>query len=466
MKFVFKKLGPIREAELELGDLTIISGRNNTGKTYLAYTLYGFLEMWAQWPEFWEILDELSEKSFFPDFSDSGRIVEMFMKEGQVKLPIDQEGLRAQQELIMQKVAQSFSEEELTNVFSSSHEEFEGASVEVVVEDQFPEKWMDETFSFPPGNEFTISYSNDEMHIFRSKTSRKTLSSSDISFHLTDYYLSFLFPKLLEPFILCAERFSISLFYKELDATKNRVVEMAQENRRRDRFLPLSLIDRMTSRYALPIRDNIDYTRDIPYIQKRQSELYESKLFDDIRNMLGGYYKSSGDDVRFISKARKVGRFDIPLHIASSSVRGLSDLYFFLRHAAYKDQLLIIDEPESHLDTANQILLARLLVRAVHVGLKVLITTHSDYIVKEINNLLMLSKDFKDKPRVRKKHGYSEHDFLSPDSVRAYVAENNSLTQCKIDRFGIDMPVFDTTIDAINRVSSELESRLTYEGEE
>ena len=137
-----------------------------------------------------------------------------------------------------------------------------------------------------------------------------------------------------------------------------------------------------------------------------------------------------------------------------------------LRHVAEKNQLLIIDEPESHLDTANQIRLARLLARAVHAGLKVLITTHSDYIVKEINNLLMLSKDFKDKPKVLKKHKYSAHDYLNPDSVRAYVAENNSLTRCTIDRFGIDMPVFDTTIDAINRVSSELEVRLTREGEE
>ena len=85
----------------------------------------------------------------------------------------------------------------------------------------------------------------------------------------------------------------------------------------------------MASRYALPIKDNIDYTRSIPEIQKRRSAIYDSKLFDDIRDMLGGYYRSSGDDIRFKSKARKARRFDIPLHIASSSVRGLSDLYFF-----------------------------------------------------------------------------------------------------------------------------------------
>ena len=46
--FRFRRIGPVRKADLELGDLTIIAGRNNTGKTYLAYTLYGFLKMWGE----------------------------------------------------------------------------------------------------------------------------------------------------------------------------------------------------------------------------------------------------------------------------------------------------------------------------------------------------------------------------------------------------------------------------------
>ena len=48
--FKFKNVGPVADADLELGDLTIIAGRNNTGKTYLVYTLYGFLQMWHTWP--------------------------------------------------------------------------------------------------------------------------------------------------------------------------------------------------------------------------------------------------------------------------------------------------------------------------------------------------------------------------------------------------------------------------------
>ena len=48
LNFRFKNIGPVKDANLELGDLTIIAGRNNTGKTYVVYTLYGFLKMWRE----------------------------------------------------------------------------------------------------------------------------------------------------------------------------------------------------------------------------------------------------------------------------------------------------------------------------------------------------------------------------------------------------------------------------------
>ena len=40
--FHFRKIGPVKDAELDLGDLTIIAGRNNTGKTYLSTRYMAF----------------------------------------------------------------------------------------------------------------------------------------------------------------------------------------------------------------------------------------------------------------------------------------------------------------------------------------------------------------------------------------------------------------------------------------
>ena len=224
---------------------------------------------------------------------------------------------------------------------------------------------------------------------------------------------------------------------------------------------PYIFIDEMASRYALPIKDNINFTRNISEVRKERSELYSEKLFDCVKDMMDGYYRSTREDIHFVSKARKVGKFQIPLYLASSSARGLSDLYFFLKHHAKPNHLVIIDEPESHLDTKNQILLARLLVNMVRTGLKILITTHSDYLIKEINNLIMLHSSFADKEKVLRDLKYGVGEFIAPESVRAYIAEENRLRPCNVDQFGIDMPVFDETIDSINRTANDLASRLS-----
>ncbi|MDR2754799.1 MAG: ATP-binding protein, partial [Planctomycetaceae bacterium] len=46
MKITIKNLGILESAEYELGNLTVVCGKNNTGKTYAAYALYGFLDYW------------------------------------------------------------------------------------------------------------------------------------------------------------------------------------------------------------------------------------------------------------------------------------------------------------------------------------------------------------------------------------------------------------------------------------
>jgi predicted ATPase len=43
MHITVKNLGALKQASFEPGDMTIICGRNNTGKTYATYAMYGFL---------------------------------------------------------------------------------------------------------------------------------------------------------------------------------------------------------------------------------------------------------------------------------------------------------------------------------------------------------------------------------------------------------------------------------------
>ena len=48
MKISVENLGVLKQAEFELGELTLICGRNNTGKTYATYALFGFLWRWKR----------------------------------------------------------------------------------------------------------------------------------------------------------------------------------------------------------------------------------------------------------------------------------------------------------------------------------------------------------------------------------------------------------------------------------
>ena len=49
MDISIKNLGAISEANFTVGDLTVICGKNNTGKTYLTYAVYGFLDFWKRY---------------------------------------------------------------------------------------------------------------------------------------------------------------------------------------------------------------------------------------------------------------------------------------------------------------------------------------------------------------------------------------------------------------------------------
>lgn len=462
--FRFKNLGPIEEAELELGDLTIIAGRNNTGKTYLTYTLYGFLKVWNNWTHY--LLEPYPERK--RNAPDIVNLIQKASEEGQSKCKLTKEYLEKYRNSTIASAAEGFSTYALYDVFNSSRENFINSSIEIMPP-KYPSKSSEYRLDFK-NRSYSMEYHEGELTVCVKRSDERRprphdeLSSTEFYSRL---YANYIFPELrLNPFILSTERLGISLFYRELDFAKNEIIDILQKMGTKDyRNINLPrILGEGTSRYSMPIKNNITYTRNLSDIRQLKSEVHGSKLYDDIKEMMNGYYKITKDgDIRFISTARKENRFDIPLHIASSSARELSDLYFYLRHKAEKEHLLIIDEPESHLDTNNQREMARLIGRIVRSGIKVLITTHSDYLIKEINNLVMLHS--LNDPAVYKRLKYNANEGIDPSLIRAYIAEAKGLKQCSIDKYGIDMPVFDDTIDDINRVSNELTDRILIEDE-
>ena len=82
---------------------------------------------------------------------------------------------------------------------------------------------------------------------------------------------------------------------------------------------------------------------------------------------------------------------DLPLLRASSMVSELAPVVLYLRHWVRRGDTFIIEEPEAHLHPAMQAAFARELARLVRAGIRIVITTHSEWLLEQIGNLVRLS---------------------------------------------------------------------------
>jgi hypothetical protein len=272
------------------------------------------------------------------------------------------------------------------------------------------------------------------------------------------------------PFIVSAERTGAVIFRKELNFARNRLLErMTQAHSDMDR---IKILFQGYKDYPLPVKKNVDFTRNLENIFKKSSFIAEQHpdILDSFADIIGGEYTvTREDELYYIPKQGK--RIKLSMDSSSSAVRSLLDIGFYLRHEAQEGDLLMIDEPELNLHPENQRRIARLFARLINIGIKVFITTHSDYIVKELNTLIMLNQDRPYLKQLAKDEGYLLEELLSADRIKVYIAEEASvkldgktrkvkvptLTEAKIDpKHGIEARSFDKIIDDMNRIQDAI----------
>lgn len=458
LKIRVKNLGILKHAEFSLGDLTIVCGENNTGKTYATYALYGFLQNWRDLIRF-SVSDPQSNS---------------LLKDGVLKLALAPYVKRARQRLT---TACSRYTNQLDSIFAAPDGTFRSSEFQVR---SGPINLLDRecegtvsldrvpffTYSKEKGSEELIVALSVERK--REKETEPFLAKSAIRFAINEAVFSDSFPN---AFISSAERTGVAIFRKELNFARNRLLE--EMGRSDKKINPRVLLSKAYQSYAQPIEDNVDFTRQLEDVGKRKSFLAKEhpEVLEDFSDIIGGDYDvTQNDQLYYIPKGT---RRKLMMLESSSAVRSLLDLGFYLRCVAQKGDLLIVDEPELNLHPANQRRIARLFARLVNLGVKVFITTHSDYIVKELNTLIMLNHD--DKPhlkRIAEENGYQHDELIKAAQVKVYMAKEELLpleegqkrrrrggTFVPADihpRFGIEADTFDDTIEDINRIQDDV----------
>jgi predicted ATPase len=461
MKFRFQKLGLLDDITVELADLTLICGENNTGKTYATYAIYGYLRSWRQLLR--GILKDEIKAALKPEGQYQLDLVELFS--GKIDHYLNRLGKSYVSVLprVFASDAETFSET-TCNASSTASFDFLQRSYHQRIE-AGPNGKVLATIRKEAGSPFLdvlVTDADELKSPFGGLTDFLVEAIAEIVFlpHLPNVHIS------------SAERTGAAIFRKELDMARTRMLKAINEIDSKEILRnPLKLLQRLDADYAWPVEDNVDFVRQLEDLDKRTGRLATERpdVVEAFEELIGGSYRVVKQQLVF--QARGAGKQRFTMQEASSSLRALLDVGFYVRCVAKPGDLFMIDEPELNLHPKNQRVFARLVARLVNAGVKVFITTHSDYLVKELNTLIMLNAQTAHTRRVQQLRAYSDNELLDPARVRLYMtavvtkpavgagrrAKIRTLKPATIhpDR-GIEVETFDKTIELMNSIQSEI----------
>lgn len=149
------------------------------------------------------------------------------------------------------------------------------------------------------------------------------------------------------------------------------------------------------------------------------------------------------------SSGEKTASTDV-IH-AASMIKELSPIYLIVQELVKSGDFLLIEEPESHLHPGAQLRFVDIIATLVNNGVNILLTTHSDLFLRAIGHLV--GKDQEDEI------------FLDESSVAIYWLKDEKFgcksQPLKISKHGAieDIPTFDEIVRALYEEEVELEKK-------
>ncbi len=451
-----KNFGPIAEGSVDLKPLTIFVGPSNTGKTYMATAVYGIMQGF-EGPYHWMLKrDPSSEERGLSTLQlkmSSGRLVTVrnggsdavgALLKWAAQLPEDKLGprqinisdtstdLRAEMEHSIQAMLGWIAEEVINKVRDSYGEpssfvkrDSNEGEVYLSIYRQDPPLHMQipldkQAMGIP---DFDLSDGQLQLPYLESLVFHEILDNDkDRVSRLAQYRILEILDSAAEPvfahiprhsFYLPASRSGFTQGYKVLSSSIVAQWPAVRVDGSGRATLPKTATDFLSNLLSIDDSKGTGAPNDnlLNAISLIEADVLHGKINLD---------KSGWLPFPEITYESPTGKFT--LDQTSSMVSELAPLILFLKYLVHEGDLLILEEPESHLHPAAQRQLARGIVRLVNAGVKVLITTHSDIIISQVNNLLALKQA---SPELIDKGGFEPEDFLSEDQVGAYLFRHN-----------------------------------------
>lgn len=154
----------------------------------------------------------------------------------------------------------------------------------------------------------------------------------------------------------------------------------------------------------------------------------------------------------------------IPVSAAASSVKELMPFLLMLQNGKIRQyNSLLFEEPEAHVHPKKQFLLMDMLARCCNKGMLIQMTTHSDYLLGRMNQLLVLGK-IREKSMEAfenfcKEHLFNKNLYLHTEQVGGYYfkRENDRVVIEEQDlSFGLPFNSFENTVKSQMELSADI----------
>lgn len=411
-----KNFGPVSNAKITLKPLTVFVGPNNSGKSYTAMLIHSIIsshrnDLWYPFyrrgpmsDESYQLFEQLENK--IKTKTNSPIILDLEINEA-VKILMS-----SIEKNIPKQIQRNFNSElkDIVRINSTSFKitmpkskigvEYEGGSCNITYPDltmkskavvQKHKRDVDEYVDTDGSITFVIPTGSRPHTLFR----------------LFDKLQSVVYSKILGPIpayshYLPAARSGILQGYNAITASVIRGAPYAGIEG--TQIPPLSGVaaDFISSIITRP-RKKSNFSK---YVDGLDSDILDGRIMISI-----GKHRLPEIKYKFMNQ-------EIPLHRTSSTVSELAPFVLYLKHIVDKDSLLIVEEPEAHLHPTNQLILARYIARLVRAGLKILITTHSHFILEQLSILLQASNVDSE---TRKVMDLKDDEYLNESDVSAYL---------------------------------------------
>ena len=211
--------------------------------------------------------------------------------------------------------------------------------------------------------------------------------------------------------------------------------------------------------YGRFLFDN-DICTSIEATEERSPYLNQIKKITD-----GDIVKEEGKEFLVLDEGKHVN-----MSAAASSIKEISPLLFLLKNHPGTNAVICLEEPEAHLHPSMQIQVADLIAECINNGFLFHITTHSDYFMDRLNQLIKLGNIRKKDEATFKEYctanGLSEKTFLDGNDVKAYFFHRDDETgkvvieELPVEEGGIPMKTFYETVEKMRKQDEQIDEML------